>query len=205
PRDDRPRDGFRDRDRDGRDRDSRDRDDRGRDRSDAGFRDRDDRPRGTFRDRDDRPRGERRADDLADDRGGRPSAVDGPSIPDDVTADQLDPAVRRELGTLARPVADQVARRLVMAGRLVDEDPEQALQHAIAARRLASRLGVVREAVGIAAYHAGEWQTALSEIRTYHRLTGRQTHLAILASCERPLGRPQNAIQLVCAGGTPTA
>jgi len=54
----------------------------------------------------------------------------------------------------------------------------------------------VREAVGIAAYHAGEWQTALSEIRTYHRITGKQTHLAILADCERALGRPEKAIDI---------
>jgi tetratricopeptide (TPR) repeat protein len=117
-------------------------------------------------------------------------------IPDDITPDQLDPQVRAELRSLARPIADQVARRLVAAGKLVDEDPDLALQHAVAARRLASRLGVVREAVGIAAYHAGQWQTALSEIRTYHRISGKQTHLAILADCERALGRPEKAIDI---------
>ena len=93
-------------------------------------------------------------------------------------------------------MADQVARRLVAAGEIVDDDPELALQHAVAARRLASRIGVVREAVGIAAYHAGQWQTALSEIRTYHRISGKQTHLAILADCERALGRPEKAIDI---------
>ncbi|HZD97974.1 MAG TPA: tetratricopeptide repeat protein [Micromonosporaceae bacterium] len=117
-------------------------------------------------------------------------------MPDDITPDQLDPQVRAELRSLARPIADQVARRLVAAGKLVDDDPELALQHAVAARRLASRLGVVREAVGIAAYHAGQWQTALSEIRTYHRISGKQTHLAILADCERALGRPEKAIDI---------
>jgi tetratricopeptide (TPR) repeat protein len=84
----------------------------------------------------------------------------------------------------------------VAAGKLVDDDPDLALQHAVAARRLASRIGVVREAVGIAAYHAGQWQTALSEIRTYHRISGKQTHLAILADCERALGRPEKAIDI---------
>jgi tetratricopeptide (TPR) repeat protein len=123
-------------------------------------------------------------------------ASDGPQLPDDITADELDPQIRGELVALARPIADTVARRLVAAGRYLDEDPELAYQHAVAARRLASRIAVVREAVGLAAYKAGEWQTAVSEIRTYHRMTGKQTHLAVLADCERALGRPERAIDL---------
>ncbi|WP_221477446.1 Replicase polyprotein 1ab [Paractinoplanes abujensis] len=98
--------------------------------------------------------------------------------------------------TLARDVADKVARHLVAAGQVIDEDSELALQHAIAARRLASRIAVVREAVGLAAYAAGDWTTAIAELRTYHRMTGRQTHLAELADCERALGRPERAIDL---------
>nr|WP_306839380.1 hypothetical protein [Catenuloplanes nepalensis] len=89
-----------------------------------------------------------------------------------------------------------MARHLVMTGRLIDEEPEDALAHALAARRLASRIAVVREAVGLAAYHAGEWQTAIAEIRTYHRMTGKQSHVAVLADCERALGRPERAIDL---------
>ena len=81
-------------------------------------------------------------------------------------------------------------------GRLIDEDPQEALGHALAARRLASRIAAVREAVGLAAYRAGEWQTAIGELRTYHRMSGRQTHLAVLADCERALGRPERAIDL---------
>jgi tetratricopeptide (TPR) repeat protein len=84
----------------------------------------------------------------------------------------------------------------VAAGQIIDEDSELALQHAIAARRLASRIAVVREAVGLAAYAVGDWTTAIAELRTYHRMTGRQTHLAELADCERALGRPERAIDL---------
>ncbi|HEX6501060.1 MAG TPA: Replicase polyprotein 1ab [Micromonosporaceae bacterium] len=97
---------------------------------------------------------------------------------------------------LARSVADTVARHLVATGRLIDEDPSLALAHALAARRSASRIGVVREAVGLAAYHAGEWQTAISELRAYHRITGRQSHLAVLADAERALGRPERAVDM---------
>ncbi|WP_243704766.1 Replicase polyprotein 1ab [Micromonospora sp. KC723] len=98
--------------------------------------------------------------------------------------------------SLNKPVAETVARHLVATGQLIDEDPAEALAHALAARRLASRISAVREAVGLAAYHAGEWQTAIAELRTYHRMTGLQSHLAVLADCERALGRPERAIDL---------
>nr|WP_230688772.1 Replicase polyprotein 1ab [Micromonospora sp. WMMC415] len=93
-------------------------------------------------------------------------------------------------------MAEKVARHLVATGQLIDEDPAEALAHALAARRLASRIAAVREAVGLAAYHAGEWQTAVAELRTYHRMTGLQSHLAVLADCERALGRPERAVDL---------
>ncbi|MGX7674653.1 tetratricopeptide repeat protein [Plantactinospora sp. DSM 117369] len=89
-----------------------------------------------------------------------------------------------------------MARHLVATGALIDDEPNLALEHALAARRLAARISAVREAVGLAAYRAGEWQTAIAELRTYHRMSGRQTHLAVLADCERALGRPERAIDL---------
>jgi hypothetical protein len=89
-----------------------------------------------------------------------------------------------------------VSLRLVATGELIDVDPDTALAHALVARRLASRIAAVREAVGLAAYRAGQWQTAIGELRAYHRMTGRQTHLAILADCERALGRPERAIDM---------
>lgn len=119
-----------------------------------------------------------------------------PDLPEDIKATDLDSDVRAELLSLARPVAETVARHLVATGRMIDEDPAGALDHALAARRLAPRIAAVREAVGLAAYHAADWQTATAELRTYHRLTGRQAHLAILADCERALGRPERAVDL---------
>jgi len=84
----------------------------------------------------------------------------------------------------------------VATGRLLDDDPEKAFAHALAARRLAQRIAAVREATGLAAYRAGEWQTAIAELRTYHRLAGTQTHLAVIADAERALGRADRAIDL---------
>ena len=121
---------------------------------------------------------------------------DGPAIPPDVEAKQLAPDVRRELSTLDRTTADAVARHLVAAGDLIDEDPAAALAHARAARARASRIAVVREAVGIAAYHCGDWAQALAELRAARRMGSKSSLLALIADCERGLGRPERAIEL---------
>lgn len=119
------------------------------------------------------------------------------TLPDDVDGRQLDADVRRELRPLAKDTAELVAQHLVMTGRLLDEDPVRALVHARAAGALAGRVGSVREAVGLAAYAAQEWADALSELRTARRLTGRADHLGVMADCERALGRPERALQLL--------
>ena len=123
------------------------------------------------------------------------SAPTGPQVPDAVSADQLDPQARAELRTLPGDLADAVARRLVAAD--LAEDPEQAYQFTLAARRLAARVGVVREACGIAAYRAGRWAEALTELRTARRLTGRGGYLPLMADCERALGRPDRALAII--------
>src|SRR6266545_6658766 len=125
-----------------------------------------------------------------------PVVDQGPPIPDEVVATDLHPDVRSELRALSKFTAETVARRLVMTGELLDEDPEEALAHALAARRPASRIAVVREAVGLAAYRAGDWKLAISELRAYQRISGRQGHLALIADCERALGRPERAIDI---------
>jgi tetratricopeptide (TPR) repeat protein len=106
----------------------------------------------------------------------------------------LDKEARTELRSLSKETADLVARHLVVAGRLLDDDPQQALVHARAARALAGRVGAVREAAGLAAYHAGDWTDALSELRAARRITGRADQLPVMADCERALGRPEKAL-----------
>lgn len=129
------------------------------------------------------------------DRGDR-RAQDEPAIPPGVDARQLAPEIRRELSTLDRATADTVARHLVAAGALLDHDPEAALSHARAARARSSRIAAVREAVGIAAYHCGDWAQALAELRAARRMGSRSPLLALIADCERGLGRPERAIEL---------
>ncbi|MFE4500189.1 hypothetical protein ACFRFQ_10010 [Rhodococcus sp. NPDC056743] len=121
---------------------------------------------------------------------------DEPDLPDNVEPTELDPAVRRDLLSLDKDNANTVARHLVMAGKLVDDDPELALLHARAARQRAGRIAVVREAAGITAYHAGEWAEALSELRAARRMAGGPGLIAVMADCERGLGRPERAIEL---------
>jgi tetratricopeptide (TPR) repeat protein len=116
------------------------------------------------------------------------------ALPEDVQADELDREARQELKTLSKDTADLVARHLVMAGRLVDEEPRSALAHARAAKALAGRVGAVREGLGLVAYAAGEWAEALSELRAARRITGEPDHLAVMADCERALGRPDRAL-----------
>src|SRR4029453_7244962 len=122
--------------------------------------------------------------------------TEGPPLPEDIDPRSLDREVREQLRPLARGVAEQVSLRLVAAGELIDTDPDTALAHTLVARRLASRVGAVREAVGLAAYRAGQWQTAIGELRAYHRMSGQLSHLAVLADCERALGRPERAVDL---------
>ena len=108
----------------------------------------------------------------------------------------LDRVARGRLRTLSKENAEGVARHLVMAGRLVDEDPELAYEHAQAAVRRAGRVDVVREAAGLTAYRTGGFAEALRELRTVRRLNGSSEHLAVMADCERGLGRPERALAL---------
>jgi len=118
-------------------------------------------------------------------------------MPDWVDARDLDPAVRSALRGLDPRNVERVAGHLVAAGTLLEEDPSASLAHARAARDRASRVAVVREAVGVAAYHAEDYAEAARELRAYRRMSGDESYRAVLADCERALGRPEVALRLV--------
>ncbi|MGO1318253.1 MAG: hypothetical protein ACTMIR_14630 [Cellulomonadaceae bacterium] len=111
----------------------------------------------------------------------------------------LDRAARGPLRTLSKINAERVGRHLVMVGRLLDSDPELAYEHAQAAVHSAGRVDIVREAAGLAAYRTGRYAEALRELRTVRRLNGSSEHLALMADCERGLGRPERAIALAAS------
>ncbi|WP_151902641.1 tetratricopeptide repeat protein [Corynebacterium urogenitale] len=124
-----------------------------------------------------------------------------PAIPADVDPRELDPSVRQELRSLSKDNADMVAKHLIMVATLLDEDPEKALVHARAAKDRAGRVSVARETNGIAAYHAGEWKEAISELRASRRMSGGPGLLAVLADAERGLGRPEKALDVAREDG----
>jgi hypothetical protein len=136
------------------------------------------------------------------DRGGgpRPGADRVPPLPDTVTGRELDREAWADLAGLRAEVREVVARHLVMAGQLIDDDPAAAWEHAQVARRMAARIGSVREAAGLAAYRAGQYAQALAELRTARRITGSSEHLPVMADCERGLGRPERALALAATG-----
>jgi tetratricopeptide (TPR) repeat protein len=55
---------------------------------------------------------------------------------------------------------------------------------------------VVREATGEAAYAAGHYSEALSELRAAKRMNGATDYLPIMADCHRALGQPEQALKL---------
>ena len=118
-----------------------------------------------------------------------------PRIPDSITEDQLSRDVREELGGLSIDRAATVGRYLVAAE--LASDAEQAYRYAQAAKKLAARVGVVREVSGVMAYKSGRWAEALTELQAGRRMTGRNDYLPLMADSERGLGRLDRALDLV--------
>src|SRR5690606_19648084 len=82
-------------------------------------------------------------------------------------------------------------------------DPELAYRHAQVAVARGGRVDVTREAAAVTAYATGRYAEALRELRTVRRLSGSDEHLAMMADCERGLGRPHKALELIAeAEGT---
>lgn len=98
--------------------------------------------------------------------------------------------------SLPKTLAEDVAKNLVMVGRLLDEDPEQAYGYARVALRLASRVPAVREAAGFAAYGVAKYAEALAEFRAARRMTGGAHLWPLMADCERGMGRPERALAM---------
>jgi tetratricopeptide (TPR) repeat protein len=126
-----------------------------------------------------------------------------PAIAPDVTGAELDRSVRQQLRTLSKENADGVAQHLVMVAALLEaEDLDGALAHAETAVRRAGRVPAAREALGFVAYRMGDYARALTEFRTVRRLSGSSHLLPLMVDCERGLGRPARALELL---GSPEA
>ncbi len=160
--------------------------------------------------RDDR-RGDRRGDHKGSSRGKNKVAhpqrsgyreerinrrMTDPDLPSDIDITDLDPSVLQDLSSLSKENSEAVAKHLIMAATWLEDDPQLSLRHARAAKDRAGRVSVAREMNGIAAYRAGEWKEALSELRAARRISGGPGLLAVMADCERGLGRPEKAVEL---------
>lgn len=129
---------------------------------------------------------------------------DDPAAPAYVTGAELDPAIVREITESLGPAGIEVCRQLVAAAIALDEgDRPAALRHADAARRRGSRLAAVREAAGVVAYRSGEYAAALKDLQAARRIGGSGA-LAVIADCERALGRPERALELARSPGADT-
>lgn len=109
--------------------------------------------------------------------------------------------VHRDLRAAAQPKElDDVVRAVVAARDAVEAgDPARALELLGWAKSVAPRSVVIRETLGIAAYHAGEFETAHRELLAYRRLSNRQDQNHVLADCARALGRYDKVDEYVAA------
>ncbi|HET8779740.1 MAG TPA: hypothetical protein VFM66_06680 [Agromyces sp.] len=121
---------------------------------------------------------------------------DDPEISERIEARDLDKGARAELKTLSKDNADAVARHLVAASELLEDDPELAHRHAQSAARRAGRVAVVRETLAITAYATGDFALALRERRTYRRISGSNDQLPLMVDSERGVGRPDRALEV---------
>lgn len=119
-----------------------------------------------------------------------------PLIPEEISEKDLEIGVRVQLKTLTAENAEMVARHLAMVGLLIEQDPELAHKHALAAARRAGRIAVVRETVGVTAYRTGDFALALRELLTHRRISGSNDQLPLIVDCERGLGRPDKALEV---------
>lgn len=114
---------------------------------------------------------------------------------------RLDREVYQDLRGSARPgEAEDVLAAYAGAGdALVEGDLERAITLLEWAKSAAARSGVIREALGVARYHAGDFAAAHSELLAYRRLSGRQDQNHLLADCARAAGRPDKVTEYVQA------
>ena len=118
-----------------------------------------------------------------------------PLVPSEVTPEDLDISVLVQLKTLTAENAEMVARHLAMVSLLINDDPELAHKHALAASRRAGRLAIVHETLGLTAYAIGDFALALRELLTHRRLSGSNDQLPLIVDAERGLGRPERALE----------
>ena len=113
--------------------------------------------------------------------------------------DELPVDVARELNQVAhfgraRTVKDSV---FAAANAFDEGDYESVIELLATAKRDAPRSPTVRELLGLAHYHLEHYRDAARELAAYRRLSGSYDQDPPFADCERALGRPGKAVEIL--------
>jgi tetratricopeptide (TPR) repeat protein len=124
----------------------------------------------------------------------QPARTSKPRTP----AKRVDP-LAADVRQAARPGREQDAEDAFVRAveLLADDDPEQAVLAASAAKRHALRAPVVREVLGMALYACGRYHEAQSELLAYRRMSGRQDQNHVIADAYRALGASEKGLPLI--------
>lgn len=143
---------------------------------------------------------ERRTRDRDSDQPFRPRRAPTPTKPE-LPEDRphLPSDVYRDLKASARPGEENdVIKAYAAAGTaLLEGETARAVELLEWAKSAAARSVAVREALGIARYHAGDFAGAHSELLAYRRLSGQQDQNHVLADCARAAGRPEKVAEYI--------
>lgn len=118
-------------------------------------------------------------------------------IPEHITGHELNRNTKIQLKSLNKENSTLVAKYLVMAQILSETDTKLAYKYAKAAAKQASRISAVREAVAKTAYLNQDYQKAITEFRTFRRMTNSNTYNLEIATCELKLERPEKALEVI--------
>ncbi|MGH8903091.1 MAG: tetratricopeptide repeat protein [Egibacteraceae bacterium] len=91
-----------------------------------------------------------------------------------------------------------MARAFAAAGNALEGgDVDRATELLIWAKSAAARSAVIREALGVARYLAGDFVGANRELLAYRRLSGRKDQNHLLADCARAAGQSEKVAEYV--------
>jgi tetratricopeptide (TPR) repeat protein len=109
------------------------------------------------------------------------------------------PEVAREIDQVAHfGSAPRVKKQLIAAGEaFAAEEYERAIDPLLEAKKKAPRSVYVREMLGLAYHHLERWREAARELAAYRRMSDLHNRDPELADCERALGRPERAFEIL--------
>jgi len=146
--------------------------------------------------RSDRPRSDRRKPLETGEEERRQRNFETPSIPAEITGEELEKKIIFQLESLTPGNAKSVARHLVALERFLEEDPQRANLHGKEISFRAGRLAIVRERAGVAALRAGFFKEALKDLRAALRIGGSIEMQPFIAQCEAELGNARKALEI---------